>query len=619
MSPSAGKGPRHGPEASSPDPEPPGTSRGNPALRQRVHGRNLVSSEGPDLATVVKASTDIVDVVHAYVPLKRRGKTFEARCPFHEEKTPSFKVNPEGQFFKCFGCGKGGDCFSFVEEIERVSFREALEILAERAGISIRSGSLAGSGSRAREALKFARDYFAANLWGDAGRETRAYLSRRGIEESTARAFHLGAAPDAWTGLRAAAQSAGIPDKALLEAGLVVAREDGSGVYDRFRDRLVFAIHDGLNRPVGFGARLLGDGEPKYLNSPETPLFSKRRLLYGLEHARAAAEPTRALAVVEGYTDVLMAHQAGVQGVVATLGTSLTPDHAKLLRRHTDTVVLVFDGDAAGERAVERGVEALLGEDLDVRVVHLPAGEDPCDFVRSRGSDAFRDLLGESRDLFEEVVSRRGSGEAGTASRARAVDALLRWVAAVPSPVRRAEWLRRLAKEWLLSERDLRARLESFGRREEVPSPSPAKARTAADPRAKAEADLLRCCIQDPGALAGVRHAVRPEEFRTDGHREVYEALLESDDRGDRPEPGSLLLRLAGRTVRAEVAGWFETPLPRPAAVLRGALQYLRRTRAEEDVEAIAASAFATGGSPEDPAALEALHRRLREAKSLGR
>ncbi|MGB3195104.1 MAG: DNA primase, partial [Phycisphaerae bacterium] len=305
-----------------------------------------------DMLDEVARANDIVEVVSSYFPLKRAGKDHKALCPFHPEKTPSFTVSRSKQIFKCFGCGRGGSVFNFVMLRENVTFPEAVRILAERAGIALRQqagrGKPQGPGRDVRKALEWATLFFEGNLRHPTlGEPARNYLAARGFNKQSLEVFHLGFAPAGWDNLLKAAQGENVPVRLLELTGLVVPRDDGSGCYDRFRGRLMFPITDALSRPIGFGGRSLGDETPKYLNSPETALVRKTESLSGLPQARARIEQTRRAVVVEGYTDVVMANQVGVTNVVATLGTALTGEHVRVLRRYADEVVLVFDSDEA--------------------------------------------------------------------------------------------------------------------------------------------------------------------------------------------------------------------------------------------------------------------------------
>lgn len=368
-----------------------------------------------DLKRRVREANDLVDVIRSYgVELKRAGRNMKACCPFHNEKTPSFNVNPEGQYFKCFGCGKSGDVFSFVMDHERVEFPEAFRILAERAGIAVEFDPALASKHKKETDFKSylyklnaaAASFYREMLHAPQGTAAREYLKKRGISEEMWEAFGIGYAPANGSPLMQRLQAQKAPLRALEVAGLVGSRDDGTA-YDYFRDRVMFPIADSQNRVIGFGGRVLGDGEPKYLNTRETPLFSKGRTIYGLAQARDAVVEKRTAAIVEGYTDVIMCHQFGVKNVVACLGTAITADHVRALRRVADEVLLLTDSDAAGAKASERSIEVLFQEDVDAKVVRLPGNaKDPCDFLLSAGKEPFEVALGKGVDLFEYKVRR---------------------------------------------------------------------------------------------------------------------------------------------------------------------------------------------------------------------
>ncbi|MEZ5990718.1 MAG: DNA primase, partial [Planctomycetota bacterium] len=372
---------------------------------------------------LVRQRIDLVSLVGEVVPLKRSGRSFKGLCPFHEEKTPSFHVHPESQIFRCYGCGEGGDLFAFVMKREGIGFREALEELAERAGVDLPRG---GGGARRGpakqqylEVLARAQAFFAARLRAPEGAEAMRYVEGRGLEAALV-PFGLGHAPGPseapgggrhWP-LVAELGRAGVPLPLAAELGLVGRTERGQW-YDRFRNRLTFPIHDGQGRIVGFGGRILpgheGEREPKYLNSPESPVFNKRSLLFGLAKARQAR--ARRLVVMEGYTDVIACHLAGIPEAVATLGTSLTREHAALIRRYApDGTVLLFDGDEAGRRAAERAYAALSAETLPARICLLEGGKDPADLARAEGREGIERVLDGARDALEvwiELLSAR--------------------------------------------------------------------------------------------------------------------------------------------------------------------------------------------------------------------
>lgn len=374
---------------------------------------------------------DIVDVVGARVALKRAGKEYQARCPFHDERSPSFTVVPQKQFFHCFGCGAHGSALKFLMDYEGLAFPDAVEALAAQVGMKVpRAEGRAAADDRLAplyailaEAAAFFREELARN------ERARAYVERRGISTAMIERYGLGYAPDRFDALTGRLGKAPERMKQLIGGGLVSQRDQGSP-YDKFRDRLMFPIHDRRGRPIAFGGRVIGEGEPKYLNSPETPLFHKGRELYGLWQARQSAQKLKRLVVVEGYMDVVSLAQAGVEEVVATLGTATTREHVELLFRNAEDVVYCFDGDRAGRQAAWRALESTLPRLTDGRqafFLFLPEGEDPDTLVRAEGAEGFRRRLGEAMalsDYFFEGVAREVDlttldGRARMASRAR--------------------------------------------------------------------------------------------------------------------------------------------------------------------------------------------------------
>ncbi len=314
-----------------------------------------------DIKEEIKRRVDIVELISQYVPLKKAGRRFKACCPFHQEKTPSFFVDPAAGLWHCFGCGAGGDVFSFLEQIEGISFPEAGERLAERCGLTWRAGRGDQAQKLLRRAVKLAAEHFTANLHKSSGQPALNYLRERGFADDIVQDFGLGFAADSWDDLLKFLSSKGISVEYMREAGLVKRGERGSD-YDVFRNRIIFPITDAAGAVIGFGGRAMDPEEPaKYLNSPDTPLFNKRRNLYGLARARQELVAQKRATVVEGYTDVLALHQAGVKEVVATLGTSMTQEHLGLLRRYVDEVILCFDADAAGMAAALRNIELFEG------------------------------------------------------------------------------------------------------------------------------------------------------------------------------------------------------------------------------------------------------------------
>jgi len=350
-------------------------------------------------------SISIVEIVSQYVALKPKGREMVGLCPFHQDHKPSLYVNPSKQIFKCFSCGAGGDVIKFMMLKELLSFSEAVQLLADRAGIQITQRQSPAADNVDRNQMeqlnRWAAQHF-RRMYDNpiTGKLARDYVASRGISEEVARRFGLGWAPEEWSCLADAALKDSQNIAGLVQVGLLIAKDQG-GYYDRFRQRLMFPVLDALGRVIAFGGRTLGDDPAKYLNSPESPIFIKSRALYGLHAAKDAIVKERLAVIVEGYTDCLMAHQQGVKNVVATLGTALTADHVRVLSRYADRIVLVFDSDEAGQRASDRAVEIFLSQNVELRLTTVPEGKDPCDFLLLRGGEAFLDLIARATDALE--------------------------------------------------------------------------------------------------------------------------------------------------------------------------------------------------------------------------
>ncbi|HOW73814.1 MAG TPA: DNA primase [Phycisphaerae bacterium] len=426
----------------------------------------------------IRDSLSIVDVVSGYMTLRRAGASFKGLCPFHEEKTPSFMVNPARQTFKCFGCGAGGDLFTFVQLKEKVDFVEARRMLAERAGISLefeRLGGTTSSGPGKSDLVRvndWAQQFFRRQYAGPGGEVARQYVAKRGLTDRLVEDFGLGYAADSFDGLIQQAKKAGIEPGLLQAAGLVKERERG-GSYDAFRHRLMFPIHDVTGRLIAFGGRTLADDPAKYLNTAGTMLFDKSSSLFGIERAKHAAAKAGRMIVVEGYTDCMMAHQFGFTEAVATLGTAMTEAHAALLRRYTDRVILVFDSDEAGQRAAERAVSVTLLGGLEVMLAKVPEGKDPCDYLLAAGGGAFEEVLKNAVSALEfrwhQVVRQYEAGTTGPGRR-RAIEAYLQELAAwtgrgVIDPIQRGLLVNQLSKILGLRAEDLHHQLNRMAQR----------------------------------------------------------------------------------------------------------------------------------------------------------
>ena len=412
----------------------------------------------------VRDATDIVALVGEKVRLRRSGRSWKGLCPFHAEKTPSFTVNPERQVWHCFGCGKGGDAFAWLMELEKATFPEALQTLADRAGIELPKAER-GPGDAARDRLfqanALANDFFQANLRSPAGEAARAYLAGRGFEAEVLDAYQVGWAPEGWDSL-ATTLGKLLPQAVLEEAGLLLRRGDGSH-YDRFRNRIMFPVLATAGKVAGFGARAIAPGDqPKYLNSPETAVYRKGSVLFGLPQARASIRERKEALVAEGYLDVMRLHASGFPNAVSTSGTALTYDQARGLARLEAEAVLVYDGDDAGVRAADRALEPLLSAGLSVKVLLIPGGEDPDSLIRAKGADAFRTLLAGARDvpsfLAEASLGAAGANPPLEARVRRFVEVLGR----VDDPIRRRLLVRRGGEAFGLEEQVF---LEALSRR----------------------------------------------------------------------------------------------------------------------------------------------------------
>jgi len=350
----------------------------------------------------IKSRLDLVDLIGEYIRLEKKGKNYTGLCPFHQEKTPSFTVSPDKQLYHCFGCGEGGDHFKFIMNLENFDFPEALRFLAERAGVSLPQQEKSSSAALPREVLfnlnQLALNFFRYVLNSPEGNSAREYLQKRGMTGASIEKFELGYAPAKWETFLKIARKKGFSLENLQQAGLIVERRDGGGYYDRFRNRVMFPIFDVKGKVVGFGGRSLEEAPhiPKYLNSPQTPLFDKGKFLYGIYQAKSAIRKEGRAVIMEGYTDVISCYQEGIENGVASLGTALTPQQARLLRFQTSEVVMAYDADEGGKAATARGMEILRNGGLKVKIAELPRGYDPDGYLKEKGADAFKRLIDES-------------------------------------------------------------------------------------------------------------------------------------------------------------------------------------------------------------------------------
>jgi DNA primase len=429
---------------------------------------------------MVRQAIDIVDLVGEYLPLRREGRMYKALCPWHDDSKPSLTVNQERQIFRCWVCNIGGDVFSFLMKHENVTFPEALQMLADRAGIKLaaRPGESADAAEQKRllyQAMAWVeQQYHDFLLRSPEAEPARRYLAERSITPESINQWHLGAAPDRWEWIVEQARGTRYTPQMLSEIGVVGERRSGNGYYDRFKSRVLFSIRDAQARPVALGGRILpgstDNNAAKYINSPETPLFSKSSLVYGLDQAKDAMSKTRVAMVMEGYTDVLTAHQFGFRNSVAVLGTALGERHIKLLRRFVDQIVLVLDGDEAGRKRADEVLELFVAADMDMRLLTLPDELDPAEFLLERGAEAFEAAIGTAVDALEHkfrCVTESLDGESSIHAVQRAVEQVLGTLAKAPggdemssaARLKEEQILNRLGRKAGLSEESLRRRL----------------------------------------------------------------------------------------------------------------------------------------------------------------
>jgi DNA primase len=573
-------------------------------------GRGLISE---NVINQVRDRVDIVEIVGHHVSLTRAGQNLKGLCPFHQEKSPSFTVSPSRQIFHCFGCGAGGNVFTFLMRITGANFPETVRELGQKLGIDVpdsgpSAGPQAAQVSRLELLNRTVAAWFQQNLRDRiTGATARDYLAGRDINPGTIERFEIGCAPAEWDGLIKVLSKQGFAQNDLAVAGLTVAREHAPGAYDRFRARVMFPITDLRKRVVGFGGRILGEGTPKYLNSPDTPLFKKGQTLYALDLARETVSRLKTVIVVEGYFDAVALHQAGLTHTVATLGTALTTEHIQVLRRFASKVVLLFDPDQAGVRAALRGLDLFVNSGLGVKVVSLPAGEDPDTYVRKEGSEAFTRLEEQAPSLLDFALEHSlSTAESSTIEgRIRSVDDVLRILQKSEHPIEREERIRVVAERLGVSQQRLIERyptlVQSDGRR-----PLAAQSigsRPVTFKGASEERDLMYLLLHGHLTPADMQR-LRPESFSVPACRSLVEAALNHLDRDgrvvlgllldavvNRPDCGSLATELSVQEdhfddVGAHIAGCLEMlDRKRVEAVFRDLIVQLKAAEREGRVE----------------------------------
>lgn len=467
----------------------------------------------PDKIEQVRIASDIVDVVSGYLTLRNRGRNYFGLCPFHKEKTPSFSVNPDLQIFHCFGCGAGGNVFTFIMRMEGVTFPESVKLLAQKAGIVLPEEEENVDEYREKEALFYANNlaaqFFQEMIQTDQAADARRYLASRDIPEAEYDLFGIGYAPNAWDGLIQHATAKSLKTEVLHKAGLVIKKDTGN-FYDRFRGRITFAIKNLSGQVVGFGARrIVNDNSPKYINSPETEVYQKRFILYGLYTSRDEIRRADSVVIVEGYTDLTSLYRVNIRNVVATSGTALTEDHARLLRRYTSNATLLYDSDSAGAAAALRGADILLENGLEVQICTMPENADPDEFARQHGEQEVRRLLSSAVPLLEfklnrfEYESRYGS----SSQKATLTREVLGSVIKVNDPIRRSFLVRDLAERLRLEESYLWSEVNKLQRQTRFRSRDSESERSPTDnaffntSKGTAELGLLGVALRHPEVI----------------------------------------------------------------------------------------------------------------------
>lgn len=482
----------------------------------------------------IQQTSDIIQIISEYIPLKQSGRNFIGLCPFHSEKTPSFTVNPEKKLFKCFGCGEGGTIFNFIMKQEGVDFVEALKLVASKAHIDLsciqdKKTSL----STAEKTRLFNITDFTAKLYNNIllgnkyGKIARDYLQRRQINDQSIKTFCLGYAPNSWDILIKMCKERNIPNELLEKAGLTIPRKEGNGYYDRFRNRLMFPIFDARRQVVGFGGRALDDALPKYLNSPETVLFNKSKVLYGIDVAKNSILKKRRAILMEGYTDVIMAHQHGIDWSVAVLGTAISKQHLRHLRQYCDQVILLLDSDIAGWKSSDRNLDIFIEEEFDVKIAQLPKGYDPCDFLVAEGAEKFLSYVNNAKDFFNfKIEIATSKWDMSTIhGKADAINDVLSTAMKMPDDIKRNLLIKRLAEEMSIDEATLRIQLKKFNKQPPVINDKHA-VQQHLDASSRAERELLYVMLSCNALIPEIKERIGLEEFSNKDLLKIAEKVV---------------------------------------------------------------------------------------------
>ncbi len=521
----------------------------------------------------VRDASDIVSLISNYLTLKKSGKGYQGLCPFHTDSSPSFHVNPNTQLYYCFGCQKGGNVFNFMMEMEKMSFIEAVEFLAEKAGIALPRTQVDDRLEKEKEALYFvhrwAANFFYKNLLSSVGKNALQYVQKRGISREMIKMFGLGYSLPDWDGLIKQANKDAVSTDVLSKAGLVIKR-DGGGYYDRFRGRFMIPIIDLYKKVLGFGARkMMDDDSPKYINSPETPIYQKGQILFGLYQSRDAIKQQDQAIFVEGYFDLISLYQAGIRNVVATSGTALTAAQAKLVRRFTENVILLYDSDSAGSLAAMRGADVFLDEGMEVKIVPLPVGHDPDSYVRERGVDYFRQALSHAKSIIKFKIDALSQklDVSTTAGKAQLINSLLESILRMKDSIKQNLALKEVAEHFALDERSLMDRLHYIKKNGQYhpiktdPADS-GKSRTRLKPKSKydlAEEDLVRLIMHDSQWVSLLIKHLELDEIFDPEIKKIFEIIFHLYQSNDELSPRVILEKITEPQLSSRIAELMST------------------------------------------------------------
>ncbi len=531
-----------------------------------------------EIVEEVRSRNNILDVISGYVKMQKRGSSYFGLCPFHNEKSPSFSVSPDKQMYYCFGCGAGGNVITFVMEYENYSFKEALEYLADRVGMELPKGEESKE-ARAQAELrvslleinKLAANYFYYQLKQPQGRQGYEYLTGRKLTDDTIRRFGLGFANKTSDDLYRYLKSKGYPDQLLAQTGLVTIEERGS--HDKFWNRVMFPIMDVNNRVIGFGGRVMGDGTPKYLNSPETRLFDKSRNLYGLNYARTSRE--KYMMVCEGYMDVIALHQAGFTNGVASLGTAFTSQHGVILKRYTDQVILTYDSDSAGVKAALRAIPILKEAGISCKVLNMKPYKDPDEFIKNMGAQAFRERIEKARNsfLFEIDVLKQDFDFEDPEQKTGFYNRVAQKLLSFSDALERDTYTQAVSREYYINYQDLKQLVNRMGLRVSpeteraeggegrTPFVARERKREKEDGVKRSQRLLLTWLIEDPALFDKIEGIISPEDFKEELYHQVAQMVFDGHRAGDLNPAGILNRFINDEAQYKEVAGLFNASL----------------------------------------------------------